>query len=494
MKRKSIIRVLCVAATMALAASCNDSYPGMVFEPDDVPTNDEDDKLDRVPISIYTKDPGYFSLITRGTGAFDPKDEEGDKKRTPTFYVFAFRAGTGPDATGGQGLLKNAPNLQRTAYVEGSSNADPDNQSCLLDGTNYNYGMPYVFMSSDDEAGVVGKLVPEDGKEYYYSGSYQDVGYNFFGYHIDDFEINSTNTHRETDKIWYDIDLDGYRDIMVGHSDSLSIADFQNGGRFGPDLIALSEEEKVKILSMYGGYSTYSGHRNVNPVINMKHMLARMNFQAYAADKSAKDVRIVNIAVKAPKKAQLYVAGRKYNSTGIAFDEDENSMADFNVSEKPQNVGDPYNTDHYPYLKAGGYGFEWPLADDADKEQVAAQVQANSENPTQIGSSILLAPCKEYLVKITYVYNKKVKEVPGQVPVYKEESRIAYYKVKPAEDDPYSKDTVNGGIKFNAGILYNIKIAVWGLQNIEIGGTVEGWKQSDKTIEIDPDNEDFGNY
>lgn len=482
MKRKSIIRVLCVAATMALATSCNDSYPGVVFEPDDVPTNEEDDKLDRVPITIYTKDPGYFSLITRGTGAFDPTEETDGQKRNPTFYVFAFRAGTGPDASGGQGLLKNAPNLQRTAYVEGNSNADPDNQSCLLDGTDYNLGMPYVFKSSDDETGTVGGLIPKDGKTYYYSGSYQDVGYNFFGFHIDDFEVNSSNTHRETDKIWYDLELDGYRDIMVGYADSLSIADFQNGGRFGPDLVALSEEEKIKILSMYGGYSTYSGHRNVNPVINMKHMLARLNFQAYAADPSAKEqnVKITKIEVEAPKYGKMYVAGRKHNSCGVEFDTNEDHLEFFSVKEKPAHLGDQYTQN----LK--GYTFGWVETDQVfdnpeDKLEEERRINAMDEYVQNIGGGLLLAPSAEYKVKITFEYRLQGYSKPVQ--------RVANYRIKPADNDQYSKDDVTGELMFKAGIKYNIKIAVWGMQKIQIGGTVKGWGEG-ITIPVDPDSEE----
>ena len=488
MKRKcKFFSALFSMAVMMLVASCNDSYPGMSYNPnpDDMPKNDEDDVLSHVPINIYTKDPGYFSLITRGTGAIDGDDAD-ERKKQRVFYIYAFRTGTGPDASGGQGLLDYAPNLRASRYanIHYTGAIDQDNADCLLDGPDYWLGMPFVFIDPNNETGVPGKLEAQekatdaDGNEkakvYYYSGAYEDVGYNFFGYYIDDFVPDETNTHRDRDRVVYDIRLDGYRDILQGYADSLKQADFEEKGRYDMKEynLNLTDEERKKILSMYGGYSTYSAHRNINPIVNMKHQLARLSFQAYAADPSARDVTITQIAVEAPAVAHLCVAGRKYDAPHVEFE----GMADFSVSEKADAPGGRYPGQ----LKKGGYTFDWL----EEKSSIKEQREQNASVVQNVGSSLLLPPSAEYVVKITYVYKKEGTS--------ETEQRVARYRVRPTVDvgDRQRRDT-DGNLMFSDGVHYGIKIAVWGLQKIELSGTVQGWKTSDEDIEIDPDKEAF---
>ena len=109
-------------ATLLLMPSCNSSYPGLDYEPQpgEEPSNDEDIKIEKTPIKIYTSTPGFFSLTagTRGTGAFpwvDPDNTEiPEKYYKSTFHVFAFRTGTGADGNGGQGVLSGSTDLTRT--------------------------------------------------------------------------------------------------------------------------------------------------------------------------------------------------------------------------------------------------------------------------------------------------------------------------------------------------------------------------------------------
>lgn len=476
MKRRSIISIMCMAAAMTLATSCNDSYPGLEYTPDntDVPTNTEGNRFDKVPIKVYTKDPGYFSLLTRtrGTGAY-----ENSQNRNIVVNVFAFRVGTDKfalgDALGGQAAINSTVDLQYTAYSTQGGTKDADNEHCLVDGPDYNLGMPFVFMAPDSESGTVGVLQPKDkNTSLYYSGTYQDVGYNFFGYCIDDFKPTAENTHRTASSISYDIVLDGYRDIMLGYADSLKAAHFEPSGIYGEAGVAKADKETI--LKMYGGYSTYAGHRNVNPIINLKHQLARLSFQAYPGDASANDVTIMDIKVEAPARATMVVAGRRYKDGNMKFSSERNY---FHLSEAPSKVGDPYSGK----LKDGGYTVRWNSSLDKD---------GNMDRVVNIGSSLLLAPSNIYTVYITYKYHKKVNSLPGQPAQYEDEVRTAKYNIKAPEGDVNTQDE-DGNPVFKAGILYTIKIAVFGLQKITIGGGVEGWKEYDHSINIDPDSEDF---
>lgn len=507
-----------LAATMALTVSCNDSYPGMVYEPDpdDFPTNEETLPVENTPIKIYTRDPGFFSLSagTRSTGPFDP--ELPDKYTSSVFRVFAFRVGTGENGTDGQGLLTNPVDLALTAYSSNTGIMDTKHTSCLIDGTDYWKGAPFQFIP-DEMSSALGALKAIDettannggingdnnnggqngggdngGTDngnaanqentfpvYYYSADYQNVGYNFFCYHIDDFKPNDSNTRRQREYIEHDIDINGYRDIMVGAADPLIAEDFEPGGKWYN--LNLTEQEVDNILSAYGGYSTFSGHRNITPVVKMRHMLNRISFLAYPGDKSANDVRITGISINAPAKATLRVAGRKYDDTSLQVvtgSDGKPVMKQMYVTE-PEILDDNGNVAAVypePYqLKDGGYTVQWEDWMDGTKV---------SERPvTKIGGDLMLVPQERYELIIDYVVYKKVNTGGDETIPEAHQSR---YIISPPNDG------ISNGL-FREGVKYNIRIAVYGLQEIEVSAAVEGWKNGG-TVDVDPDgNEDPDN-
>lgn len=490
-RRNNMIRIFTMTvSSLLLMASCKESYPGVEFQPnpDEIPSNSEDLSVEKTPIKLYTNDPGFFSLAagTRGTGAFDP-DDNPKKYESSVFHVFAFRVGTGEDGTGGQDPLTFPVNLQSSAYRSdvSASQRDTANTSCLLDGPNYYAGMPYRFMP-DSVVANLGGLVPVDkdgnndpNAEIYYSGTYQKVGYTFYGYHIDDFEPTAANTHRTDSEIYYDLDLDGYRDIMLGYADSLKAEDLEKKGTYGD--CNLTDEEKTTILGMYGGYSAFAGHRNVHPVLKLKHQLARFKFIAYSGDESAGNVKIKGISIMAPSKAKMVVAGRKHGHCSFEPYETfngESTIKEFKLSEQPAEGG-TYSGE----LRDTGYVIPWP--EGMTKEDLPV-----SKRPTTtIGSSLLVAPAKSYEVWLYYAFARK--DANGNDV---EDKFKAVYTITPPNDG-ISVDPVKGKI-FKPGVLYNIKIAVYGLQKIQMSATVNGWIAKDENgndleINIDPDDTEY---
>ena len=284
MKRtKHIVNILTAAVTLLLTASCNVSYPDLDLPQGEPPTNDEDVNIDKTSILLYTSNPAYFSVVsdtrgsvgTRGTGAFEPMETVAynrDKYLNAKFHIFAFRAYNDADPNGGQGVLTEEPSMSRYRYAQDASegNMDEYNTSCLLDGPEYKLGMPFKF-EPDQFIGTMNVLTKDYPEDIYYSSRYQDVGYNFFGYFVDDLDLS--NYTREKDKITYDIEIDGYQDVLVGAAKTpLTEADFAEGGIY-EKAARLTEEEKQKILNTPGNYSTFAAHRNVHPVVNMKHQL-----------------------------------------------------------------------------------------------------------------------------------------------------------------------------------------------------------------------------
>lgn len=472
-RKTNIWKYMAVAVTALLfTTSCNQSYPGLYYEPDeDVPSNDEDLKIEETPIKIYTRSPAFFSLTTRntrGTGAFDDANNQ-KKYDNAIFHVFAFRAGTGNDGMGGQGTLERAVDLSMSAYSERKN--DSYNESCLLDGENYLTGMPYRFATNNNESEAdanrtqYGSLEPTVDYPIYYSGTYQDVGYNFFAYYIDDWQPTSSNTHRTSDGISYDIDLDGNRDLLLGHANQLTVADFEKDGNYYD--LHLSTEDRDRILGMAGGYSTFAGHRNVHPVIRMNHAMTRLVFQAYPGNESANRVKITGISVKSCSRATMKVAGRRFDDCGITFPDKASNKSLWKDMKLCDVV---FNEDGTPSSTVNPDGFNSPYVLTYDNT-------ISTQPLTTLGTSLLLVPEKNYEVTLHYDFIQENGEV---------KSFSAIYYINAPKDDGISVDE-NGENRFMPGVMYNIKIGVFGLEKIVMDAAVQGWSNGG-SIEIDPDN------
>ena len=481
-----------VVAALLLTTSCNDSYPGLNYEPnpDDLPKNDEEINIDKTPIKLYTNNPAYFSIVsdtrgTRGTGAFEAVEADDISKAKyygSTFNVFAFRAYNFNDPKGGQGVLTEAPSMRRYSYAtNGNSDfADSEHTSCLLDGADYKLGMGFRF-EEDTYIGTTGSLVKDWNDELYYSDRYQDVGYNFFGYYVDDLDVNSYQ--RESDAISYDINIDGYQDILAGYAKPLTDDDFKEDGVYA-NASNIQEEERQKILSIPGNYSTYAAHRNINPVLDMKHQLTLLKFQAYAGSSSAKKVTITGISVQSLTHGKLTVASRKLEDCGLVFYPEDGVS---NI-QKPLAVGEVGNitTDasgrkivgpYTPHLRNGGYNVVWKdeWIDNPNPEATDKYVPTNEEKMAEavkVGAGLLVAPQESYVVTLTYTFPDGAN---GALNEHKTTYKITPVKMAGEETASFKK-----------GYMYNIKIGVYGLEKIEMGGSVQGWEEVELPP-IDPD-------
>lgn len=430
MKRtKHIVNILTAAVTLLLTASCNVSYPDLDLPQGEPPTNDEDVNIDKTSILLYTSNPAYFSVVsdtrgsvgTRGTGAFEPMETVAynrDKYLNAKFHIFAFRAYNDADPNGGQGVLTEEPSMSRYRYAQDASggNMDEYNTSCLLDGPEYKLGMPFKF-EPDQFIGTMNVLTKDYPEDIYYSSRYQDVGYNFFGYFVDDLDLS--NYTREKDKITYDIEIDGYQDVLVGAAKTpLTEADFAEGGIY-EKAARLTEEEKQKILNTPGNYSTFAAHRNVHPVVNMKHQLTMLKFFAYPGASSAKDVVIKDISVMTLTKGTLTVASRNIDDCKLVF-KPENEV---DVLQKAVKLGEyQKETDEsgethnvYGKIKPGlrdeGYQVKWKDEWVDNESQVVPGVthvpttkEKMDEASVELGAGLLVAPQESYVVTLTYLF------------------------------------------------------------------------------------------
>lgn len=524
MKRKTnILSTLSMTvATLLLMPSCNSSYPGLDYEPQpgEEPSNDEDIKQEQTPIKIYTSTPGFFSLTagTRGTGAFPSVNPENpeipEKYYKSTFHVFAFRTGTGADGNGGQGVLSGSTDLTRTVYAHGKDNnpsnttvLDPTNTSCLLDGEDYYKGMPCEFVK-DGSLSALKPIPPspEDDRTVYYSGNYQDVGYSFFGYHIDDFTPTINNTHRNESEIYYDIEVDGNQDILLGYAEPITEKDFEGGedkedGKFYEITHnRLSDEEKKRILDAKGGYSAYAGHRLIHPTINLRHMLTQLKFKAYPGDNSADHVTITGISVRAAKTGKMTVASRRLSDIKLEYPiiRNTDSSSDIKAKTKLYWLTEPaaevggtcpkaeHTDSDDPELNNGKDKYGNNVLNDykVTWDESLRDTPVNQRPMTDLGGSLLLPTSCVYDVNLHYTFLKQDKEDEKG----KEERFVANYRIHaPENDGGISYDPETGEYRFMPGVIYTIKIGVYGLQKIEMSGSIEGWGNGGDII-VDPDN------
>lgn len=444
--------VMSAAASLMVLAACTDSYPTLIHN--DGSTIGNDEVYDRVPLMMFVNEQDYFSIIaTRGTGVFD--DEHAGKLANSLFYVYAFRAAEDADGN----IVHN------TDYRETSSGGTASDQDrltaadCLLDGADYNFGMPTKLTADRN-----GTLEPQTTQKLYFSSAFQDVGYDFFVYHIDDFEPTAANTHREADRIYYDLEIDGSQDIMSGMAPKLTRDVLDEKIRDGKLTITKSDQEQILDI---GNYCTFAAHRGVYPVMAMKHRLTRMQFLAYPGDESADNVVIKGISVESRYRGRLTVAARNTDETGIEFDSDRRDLELREASPDGVSPCPPLNSDGYVVSYDGSMALlPW------------------DERPgLKIGESLMLAPDSEYA--LTLYYTQTVDVGGGKTEQRDLKSR---YLLK-AQETSYFKDPETGAYIFRPGYVYSVKIVVYGLQEIKVSANIEGWEYGGDIV-LDPMEDD----
>lgn len=457
-----IKETILAGCTAILLSACTDSYPGIAYDGDDPIENNED--LKNIPLLLFVNEQDYFYIntsrsLTRGTGAFEQDNQA--KYNNAAFHVFAFR-----DSLSGQSVVGGDVDLCKSAYYPNHASAnDKENTSCLLDGTDNKLGMPFKF--NPDRAGALELKNPvvidnKQSSNVYYSNTYQDVGYNFFGYYIDDFQPTTSNTHRTAGEIYYDLHIDGSQDIMMGSAPKITsqLIDEEYSN------LKLSKEDRQRIIDI-GGYSTFAGHRQLHPVINLEHKLTRLIFKAFPGDESADRVTITGISILARSHGKMVVAGRTADACKLTF----NDTREEKLSLREASVD---GVTACPALKEEGYVVNW---DESLKETPWAERPS-----TQIGSCLMLPQSDKYTLLLDYTYHG----VDGI-----DRAMTAKYSISAPENDGVSYDSETKKNLFRAGYQYNVKIAVYGLQEIKIAATVDGWIPSSEDIIVDPDTEEF---
>lgn len=458
--------------TVALLVSCaGESYPGLEYDyalSDDI-VNDESGKTNNrgVMIDVYLA-PDSFAVgsvpSTRGTGPFvvpDTTRQDSNHYENSTFHVFAFRAS--PDD---HGMLDYRPD-----YSKHSGDTLDGKVNCLVDGL-------------DGRLGVASRLdMNRSGKLHfkcydmlndsllYYSAKYNDIGYNFFACHLDDYRPEQSEVHRTDEGICYDIDIDGTRDLMYGSAPKLTSEVLDELIR--KDNLEIDEESRNHILNI-GYYSSYAAYHGVKPYVSLKHALTRLRFMAYPADQTCDSVTIEAIEILAHNKAHLWVVRPHTNEIGLTFDTERAyvSLMDHSSTTHPDSVGIlPYEP-----LRAAGNTVDWKPEYEGKEWK---------ENPaTIIGGDMLVPTDSVFRMKLTY--RQTLKNINPQTGKNIENRNTATYDLKAPQVDVSYDERLRRHM-YLPGHTYHINIGIYGMRPIVVNTGVDGWEQGE---DIPPNDED----
>lgn len=445
--RLHLAQMMLVAA--ATFASCSDSYPGLDYTSGNGTDISNNESFDKIPLRVFINQQAFFSVAaTRGTGAFyDEGDTYYQKYSESVFYLYAFRSGRDV-----QGQSTDAPDLQADRWNAAAGSDDAEGRDCLLNGPG-RHGMPACL--TKDMPGAFDCFFGLDENAFathehmqYYSTRYQDVPYNFFAYYIDDALDNNpaAGPRIETDqsdpkkmRICYEFNIDGAQDLMCGYAPfPETIAELNkkyfDGGKLNP-----SEEEKDRLMNI-GGFSTFAAHRDVNPVIELKHQLARIDFKVRPGDKGADNITIKGIEIiDCPVHCRLIVASTDTAEVGATYD----------------YVGDPKDEVNRVALRerCNGVSPAPELEEFHMGEKMPWSVYENDSYMMPIGGSLMIPPVNSYTVRL-------------------------YFSQKREDGGPDMESYADYKLNMNAepGYYYNVGICVYGYQKIEVKANINEWQ------------------
>jgi hypothetical protein len=459
MTQRNVVKTLLVAMAVACLGACSESYPGLDY--DHTQGHDgianQDSWSEKTPIMVFVNEQDIFTVKTRGLGAFETNDTaKATRLSNSTFYVFAFRKGHYTQSA--IPALKN-PTDYKWYYNAKNGPAgyyDTEQATCLLDGTDYNKGLPLYLRPQGGGLLHTAKEGDEE-PEFFYSSVYQEVPYNFFSYYLDD--IEPSQVIRDENGISLKVEIDGTQDVMCGGAPDL-LEEIRNGKKNNV-WKSLSDNEKHTIENI-DGYCAFAAHRGLHPMINMTHQLTQLKFEAYPGDESSNNITITGITVESKYKGSLIVAANDVENVGFKFDEDRKALA---LRDSADGKSDLPPLKEYKVE----YKDEWK------------DIKWYNRKKVDIGSSIMLAPDSAYVLTIHYK-EWQSQTIDDSNPT--EINRPPVHYLINAPKTEMSKSP-NGGYWFAPGVVYPIQIAIYGSQKFEIYTNIEGWKQSDEAITID---------
>ncbi len=388
---------------MFIACSDN-SYKGYTAEI-------KEPEKEGIPVIISVGNPELNDVITRGTGAIDQTDNT--SWYDAYIYIYSFKR----DMTADYSVL-----------------SIDDDEMCLIDASISGNRSKLGRKAKINEHETYVSWIDDETSVFYHTNN---LPYDFFGYYIDDIEINENDVIRNKDGVQLKVKIDGTQDLMSARA---NLTDEQANRK------DFEDEEKANIKDWY--YSFYTAQRNIQPVMIFKHHLSRFIFQIYPVTAKANNITVDEVRIKSKREGLFTVAHNTTGNMGVDFSADQPYETLFLTENKGKQLSPgTYHTDYHGDFSESLY--ERPFV--------------------RVGESIMLPPNEtEYQCSVL------LKEViDGKEHTY--ESLLTL---------------TDGNEAFKPGTQYIVKLGIWGLQDVTVSVTPEPW-QDGGSVTVDPDK-DFG--
>lgn len=366
------------------------------------PSAEANNDLQEIKLSVSNTD--AFSVETRGIGMVGGLSEAANVWNKEDLYILMTQADTvapvAPDYTYtglGQYILNN---VKVTA---------PDGKSSGL------------------VTGNTAATSPEVGHFYYYPTKGL---FDFYGYYVDDACGTTVALQRGVDSISVQVEIDGSQDLMVAK------ADFAADDQDNPE------------LANYG-YGAYAARRGVQPMLNFKHLLSQLQFEAI--NKGDATLKVDTIFISSLYKATMNVAGKNHGK----------------IQWSTTNVGD--TTKLYVHNDYTG---------DRKVDSLEAVVLAqDAAQYSKIGNLLLPAGPTVYEGEIWLT-----QELPATIT---KDNTLVDTTVVASVKVPFNIKLPAG---FAAGFAYTVKIKVYGLSQIGVTANLTQWNNGG-SFEVTPEDQ-----
>jgi len=529
-----------MGSLMLSLMACGDLYtgedlpplnPDEVVDPDD-PTNPDwgQDHEDLVPVQVTYTDPSY-TVLSRGLGPFwDTSDEthpwaQRNWEEAIT-HIYAFST----DPTADYSITRKQDTDRLNTLVDGSvdlyywdgiveniGNSTQKREPLGYD-PNVGHGKRAYFTNKD---GGTFFQWDEGTEDLYYSTLQQLTPFKFHAYHIGtkrtDLAPLVSNFNRTADEVAFDLELDGTQDVIYGESNTEMgeiekkvEANYPITSDMDPDEVAEAEANRKKLRESL--FSTYSAHRNVHPFIQFHHKLCYLKFEIYPGGnltdyiENKDSIYVEAIRVRSQNKGRFTIASKEAGKSGtlawtgvtnsipgstdpVSNDPTQGSYYNLLLTESGLGLTDangvPY-TQNIPLREQTyinelelGYFFELDengnVKKDANGNNIRKTVSTYDRKGMKLGDSgILCAPANSLPIYIT------LRQCFSPESGKKEQTYHVKYDIK-----------LSDGKRFEAGYFYTIRIAIFGLYDIQIEADVDGWSNGGN-VNLEPDN-DWGN-
>lgn len=440
--RSNILTLLLMAATL-MWQSCGTEYPGVYYDTSDTRLKNEEITGDYIIVPSLNYTNIFYISSTRGAGAYDKDhypDIFEDIYMASRFYVMSYR----------RSVFANGDLSTPSDYSMLMNTPGNDEKNCLVSteltaSGNQNRGKIARPTGLDGVLNFLDDATATTRQTLYWSHKYPEVGYDFFGYHLDDAQI--TKVTAEQDRTLYNIKVDGSQDIMVGVAPVLTPA------HMAENYPSLSDEVRNSIYELSnGGYSAYSVRHGIQPIINLKHLLTRIKFYVLFKNEIDKygnptDITITDVRIKGKSNLNICVAARNRDELGL----------------KSADTPEWMNLKQVPVVTRDSRG----NAIDIIKNVNITEKLVHPDKIDSLGESIMLAPEDSYEMELTYKQHLVIKDAwatDDGLPEYGDVYRTAKITLR--------RDNME---QFLAGNTYIVTLSMYGAQRIDVHVDVEPW-------------------